>query len=136
MAPRADVAHVARDDTAWAAYWAVATPLFAPDFVFVADVALESPDMAGQTYRGSEGFRRSIETYTEPFESVIFDFERIVGSGDRFVSIHRVRARARHTGISFEEQAAYLWTFRDGRIVHIRNFRDVAEALKAAGLEE
>jgi ketosteroid isomerase-like protein len=124
------------DDTAWAASLAAVGPFFAPDFVFEADEQNTTPDMASQTYRGSEGFRRSIETLTEPYEAMFFDFERIVGSGDRFVSIYRVRTRARHTGISFDFQLAYIWSLRDGRIVHVQGgFRDLAEALKAAGLE-
>ena len=131
-----DWAHVVRDDTAWAEYLARVTPFFAPDVVIEADPENRSPDMAGQTYRGLEGFRRWSATYTEPFEAMIYDLERIVGSGDRFVSIHRVRARARQTGISFDYQVAYLWSFRDGRVVHVKGFGNPAKALKAVGLEE
>ena len=101
-----DWAHVVRDDTAWAEYLARVTPFFAPDVVIEADPENRSPDMAGQTYRGLEGFRRAGATYTEPFEAVIYDFERLVGSGDRLVSIYRMRARARHSGISFDFQLA------------------------------
>jgi ketosteroid isomerase-like protein len=130
-----DVAQLVRDDAAWAEFSAAFTPLFAPDFVFEDDRNL-LPDMADQTFRGLEGFRRAAETLAEPFEVMIFDLERIVGSGDRFVSIYRVRARARHSGISFDFQLAYIWSLRDGRIVHVQGgFRDLAEARKAAGLE-
>jgi len=31
---------------------------------------------------------------------------------------------------------AYVWTFRDGKVIHFRSFRNPEEALKAAGLEE
>jgi ketosteroid isomerase-like protein len=131
-----DMAHVVRDDTAWAAFSAAITPFLAPDSVFEADDKNVSLDMAGQTYRGLEGFRRAITTFTEPAETMIYDLERIVGSGDRCASIYRVRARARHTGISFDFQMPYIWSLRDGRIVHVQaGFRDPAEALKVAGLE-
>jgi ketosteroid isomerase-like protein len=137
-----DMTHLVRDDTAWAAYSAALTPLVAPDVVFdpwelrgIEESTL--PDMAGETYRGLEGFRRAIATLTEPFEAMIYEFERIVGSGDRFVSIHRVRAKYRHTGIRFDTQLAYIWSFRDGRIVHIQGaFRDPADAVKVVGLEQ
>jgi ketosteroid isomerase-like protein len=62
--------------------------------------------------------------------------ERIVGTGDRLVSIHRLRAAAKHTGIKFDEPIAYLWAFRKGRVVRLQGFRRPAEALEAAGLEE
>ena len=133
-----DMAHIVRSDTAWAAFSAVLSRFFAPDFVFEPSWPEEGPlpDLAGQAYRGLEGFRRAGATYTEPFEAVIYDFERLVGSGDRLVSIHRVRARARHSGISFDFQLAYILSVRDGMIVHVQGgFRDPSEALKAAGLE-
>jgi len=31
---------------------------------------------------------------------------------------------------------AYLWTFRDGKVIHFRSYRDPAEALEAMGLDE
>ena len=127
-----DVAHLARHDTAWAAYSEALIELVAPDFVYE-DKAM--PDHAGETYRGMEGLRRALATYAEPFEAMVYDLERIVGSGDHVVSIHRVRAKTRETAISFDVQAAYIWSFRDRRIVHIQGFLDPNEALKAAGLE-
>ena len=94
------------------------------------------PDHLGETYRGWDGYRRAVATLTEPFKEMIFDLERVVGSGDRVVSIYRVRATARHTGIRFDLQAAYVLSFRGGRVAHIRAFLDPDKALKAAGLED
>jgi ketosteroid isomerase-like protein len=51
------------------------------------------------------------------------------------VSIHRVRGRARYSGIEDEGPAAYVWTFRNGKVVHFRSYRDPDEALEAAGLQ-
>ena len=62
--------------------------------------------------------------------------ERIVGTGDRLVSIHRAEMKARHTGIDFETPLAYVWTFREGKVIHFKSYLDPAEALEAAGLEE
>ena len=53
----------------------------------------------------------------------------IAGTGDRLVSIHRARARARYTGIDEEGPLAYVWTFRDGKVIHFRSYRDPDEAL-------
>ena len=94
------------------------------------------PDHVGETYRGHEGVARATERWAEAYEELTIDLDRIVGAGDRLVSIHRVRGRARHTGIEGEGPVAYLWTFRDGKVIHFRSYRDPDEALAAAGLRE
>jgi ketosteroid isomerase-like protein len=94
------------------------------------------PDHVGEAYRGHEGIVRAAERWIEPFEWLVIELEQIVDAGDRLVSIHRGRSKARHTGIEFEEPVAYLWTLRDGKVVHFRSFRDPDEALEAAGLPE
>ena len=94
------------------------------------------PDHAQETYYGIEGVVRATERWTEPFEELTVELERIVGSGDCLVSIHSLRARARHTGIEFDEPLAILWRFRDGRVIYFRSFREPGEALEAAGLSE
>jgi ketosteroid isomerase-like protein len=94
------------------------------------------PDHVGETYRGHEGIARATERWLEPYEEVTIKLELIVGEGDRLVSIHRARSRARHTGIEFEMPLAYFWTFRDGKVIHLRSYLDPAEALEAAGLPE
>jgi ketosteroid isomerase-like protein len=96
----------------------------------------QMPDHAGETYRGHEGVLRAMETWSEPFEEMTNELQRILGSGDLLVSIHRLRATARYTGIRFEEPSAYVWVFRDGKVIHVTGFRDPDEALTAAGLEE
>jgi ketosteroid isomerase-like protein len=94
------------------------------------------PDHVGETYRGHEGVARATERWLEPYERLTIELEQIVGADDRLVSIHRVRGRARYTGIEAEGPVAYLWTFRDGKVIHFRSYRDPDEALEAAGLQE
>jgi ketosteroid isomerase-like protein len=53
------------------------------------------------------------------------ELDRIVGAGDRLVSIHHVQD---------EGSLAYVWTFRDGKVIHFRSYREPSEALQAAGL--
>jgi ketosteroid isomerase-like protein len=94
------------------------------------------PDHIGETYRGHAGVARATERWIEPYESLTIELERIVGTGDRLVSIHHARATARHTGIEFEGPLAYRYTFRDGKVIHFRSYRDPHQALEAAGLRE
>jgi ketosteroid isomerase-like protein len=106
---------------------------FDPDVIYE-DANL--PDHAGETYYGHAGVLRAAERWIEPFEWLQIEFEQIIDGGDRLVSIHRWRAKAAQSGIEFETPLAYVWTFRDGKIIHFRSFLDVTQALKAVGLAE
>ena len=108
-------------------------------FLLDPDVVYEDenlPDHVGEAYRGHDGVARATRRWVEPNEWLRVELEQIIGEGDRFVSIHLVRAKGRHTGIEFEGPVAYAWTFRDGKVVHFKSFRDKGAALKAAGLSE
>jgi ketosteroid isomerase-like protein len=93
------------------------------------DTAL--PGHSGETFHGRKGVIRATERWLEHYE-----LEQIVDAGDRLVSVQRVRAKTRHTGTEFDGLLAYLWTFRDGKIVHFRSFRDPEQAMEAAGLRQ
>jgi ketosteroid isomerase-like protein len=95
----------------------------------------ELPDHVGEVFHGLEGVLEAMESWSEPYEEMTNELQRIVGSGDCLVAIHRFRARARHTGLEFDQPSAYVYTFRDGRIIRIQGFWDPEEALAAAGLE-
>jgi ketosteroid isomerase-like protein len=109
-------------------------PLLDPEVTFE-DTFM--PDLVGETFHGLEGVVRAMAHLVEPYED---DFRaelmQIVGAGDRLVSIHRFRRTARHTGIELDIPVAYLWTFRDGRVIHFQSYLDPEEALEAAGLRE
>jgi ketosteroid isomerase-like protein len=121
------------------AFWEAWTPgEELPMSIFDPGVAYEDstlPDHVGETYRGHAGLTRAAERWLDPYESLKIELERIVGSGDRLVSIHHARAKARYSGIEDDGPLAYLWIFRDGKVIHLRSYRDPAEALAAAGLE-
>jgi ketosteroid isomerase-like protein len=107
--------------------------------LFDPDVAYEDtvlPDHVGEVYRGIEGVARATETWIEPFESIEMELERIIGGGDRFVSVHRFKAKAGHTGMEFDDTVAYVWTFKDGKIVHFKSYWETADALQDAGLAQ
>src|SRR5438105_3058689 len=93
------------------------------------------PDHIGDAYRGPEGVIRAAERWTEPFESLAVELDRIIEVGDELVSFHRWRARFRHTGIEVNEALAYRWRFRDGKVIYFRSLSP-EEADEAARLEE
>jgi ketosteroid isomerase-like protein len=69
---------------------------------------------------------RSYEVMPESFEQA--------GEGEVLVMVRR-RARTRGTDSPADRLAAQLWTLRDGRVLRIRSFSDVAEARRVAGLD-
>jgi ketosteroid isomerase-like protein len=117
---------------AWDTHGEPDLSLLDPEVVFEDDIL---PDHAGESYRGHEGVIRSIRTWVGAYEELTIELEQIVGSGDRLISIHRVRGKGRHTGIEDAERYAYLWTW-DGKVIHFRTYRNPAEALEAVGLRE
>jgi len=104
-----------------------------PDVVYE-DTTL--PDHAGEAYRGHEGIDRAAKRWVESSEWLLVELEQIVEADDCLVSIHRTRSKARHSGIEFEAPVAYVWTFRDGKVIHFRSFLDPEEAIEAAGLQK
>ena len=103
--------------------------------LFDPEVAYEDtvlPDHVGEVYRGHEGMARAWTRWVEGSERLLVELEQIVEVGDRIVSIHRIQSKARHTGIEFDARLAYLWTFRDGRIIHFRSYLDPQQAIEAA----
>jgi ketosteroid isomerase-like protein len=87
-------------------FWETWNTSEAPDMSLLdPDVTYEDtvlPDHIGETYRGPEGVARAVARWFEPFAKITISLERIVGDGDRLVSVHRWRAKAKHTGIEFE----------------------------------
>jgi ketosteroid isomerase-like protein len=107
--------------------------LLDPDVVFEDNVL---PDHAGENYRGHEGVVRAARTWLEAYEESTVELERIAGSGNRLISIHRFRGKGRQSGIEDVGRYAYLWTFRNAKVIHFVSFRDPADALAAVGLRE
>jgi hypothetical protein len=69
------------------------------------------PDHIGETYRGHEGIARATMRWIEPYETITIETERA-------------------------GPLAYVWTFRDGKVVHLKSFAEPEDALEAAGLSE
>ncbi len=91
------------------------------------------PDHVGEIYRGYEGVARATRRWKEPFEELESELQEIRAVGERLISIHAVRAKAVQSGIEFTGPVAYVWTFREGKVIHFQSFRDVDEAVTAAG---
>lgn len=92
------------------------------------------PDHVGETYRGHDGVRRATQRWNEGNEWMVVELLDVLGAGDRLVSCHRVRTKARYSEIEFDVSIYYAWTFAEGKVVHFVSFLDRDRALEAAGL--
>ena len=88
------------------------------------------------TYRGRAGVRRYFQSFDDAMDQVHFQAERFWGAAEAVVVDARVTARGKQTAIPVEQRAAQLWTIRGGRVIRIRAYASLSEALETVGLEE
>jgi ketosteroid isomerase-like protein len=80
-------------------------------------------------YFGPTGVTSWVNNWGQAFEGTEIDLKRLVDAGDRVVSLFRMRATGRRSGVSVS-------TFRDGKVTRIDYYNDQAQALEAVGLSE
>jgi dihydropteroate synthase len=88
------------------------------------------------TFRGHDGIRRVYASWLSAWEDSDSVTERVIGAGDRVVAFIRNRGRSRASGVELDERVALVYTLRDGKVVHMKNYRDRAEALREAGMTD
>ena len=94
------------------------------------------PDHVGETYIGHSGLQRAWARFAEPWTEFAVDLEWARGTGNQVVSCHRVRGKGRESGVEMQADYAYVWTFREGKVVRLKSYANPADALEAAGLSE
>jgi ketosteroid isomerase-like protein len=86
----------------------------------------ELPDSAA--HRGREGWRKWITDWQEAFEDYDLERLRLVELDEaRVLTIHRLRARGRMSGVQLERTDAQEWTFSDERLVRMDYYPDYRE---------
>ena len=100
--------------------------------------AVIPPELSAEpdTYRGHDGIRRYLESFTEAMEEIRFEAERISDLGSSVLVMLLLTARGRQTSIPVEQRSAGVWSVRDGKVVTIRAFASSADALAAVGLDQ
>jgi ketosteroid isomerase-like protein len=105
-----------------------------PDIVWRA--AEGAIDDVGEMH-GLAAVRRYVQEGFDTFDllSLVVEELRDVGD-DRVLAIQRLKGRAKLSGIEVELRYAGVNTLRDGKVVLVREYLRVEDALKAVGLEE
>jgi len=91
-----------------------------------------APDDVGEMH-GRAAMRRYIQEWVEMFDDITNVPEEILDPGDdRVLAVQHVTGRAKGSGIETELRYAVVYTLRDGKIVHAREYIDRQQAVEAA----
>jgi ketosteroid isomerase-like protein len=88
-------------------------------------------------YRGHAGARDLYRDLDEAFTEQEVDMSEVRDLGERgVIAIGHLRGRGRESGALTETAMAWLVDFKNGKVVRVREYLDLGEALEAAGLSE
>jgi len=88
----------------------------------------------GGVYRGHDGMREYAKDLQEAWDVFSAQVKDSVAIGEVVVLISQLRYRGKGSGIDTESPSGHMVKFRNGRIVHMRSFREPEAALEAVGL--
>jgi len=92
-------------------------------------------DLTG-VYRGKDAVLRFWQEWLAAWETLRFEYE-LIDAGDRVVMLFDLRMRGRSTGIEMPfGKIAWVYTLKNGLVIHQKLYMSQSEALKAVGLEE
>ena len=100
--------------------------------------ATEAPVLAlNRVHRGADSVRRFWQEWFAAWETLRVDYELVDAGEERVVMLMDLKLRGRSTGIEMPfGRFAWVGTFRDGLVVHLKLYMSQSEALEAAGLSE
>jgi ketosteroid isomerase-like protein len=83
----------------------------------------ELPDSA--VHHGREGWRQWTRDWEQAFDDYSLErLEQVEIDERRVLTVHRLRARGRSSGVQLERTDAQLWTFSDERLVRMDYYPD------------
>jgi ketosteroid isomerase-like protein len=108
-----------------------------PEDLIDPEVEVVSPltEVRGRPYRGYDDARQWLLDIDEQFERWEYEIDEMREVGDAVLALGRVHLTGRGSGISLDQEGAWLVDFAaDGRVNRLRVFTDRSAALEAAGL--
>jgi ketosteroid isomerase-like protein len=94
------------------------------------------PELSAEpdTYRGHDGMRRYWESFQDAMEEIRWQPEQLCDADNAVVVAMHVTAKGRRTAIPVEQRIAAVWTICDGKVIRVRAYASLPEALDAMGL--
>ena len=86
--------------------------------------------------RGIDGAMRIRRHWLDSWSDQEVELEGLVGDGDNVVVTAHITTRGRGSGVEVDTRLHFHFGLRDGKVVHIYEHLNRAEALEAAGLSE
>ena len=93
-------------------------------------------DLDATVHRGRDGVSQALIELSDDIADLRVEVKEYIDAGDHVITPVRVTGRGRTSGASFEEDEVHVLKLREGKVTEVREYRDLREALKAAGLEE
>jgi ketosteroid isomerase-like protein len=87
-------------------------------------------------YRGHDGVGALFRDALNAFREFEFRAAELTPAGDHVLVAVDERSVGRASGVVVDSRHYAVWTLHDGMVTRVRCFRDRADALKAAGLED
>jgi ketosteroid isomerase-like protein len=85
-------------------------------------------------YRGHAGFGRWLENWDAAWSDFSMEPEEFLDAGERVVSVFRMTATGRGSGVEVERQDAIVWSVRDGKVVRLDYYNNREQALGTVDL--
>ncbi len=130
--PGLDMAHLFRDDAAFAAMINLVAPKLQPDF----EVVGIEPTRGETIYRGLDGYRAGWLDWLAPWATYRAEIVDAKDLGDRVLLLVRDFGHRNGSSRDVVQDAGSVWTLREGKIARAGFYANRTEALKAVGLEE
>ena len=85
-------------------------------------------------YRGYAGFGRWLENWDAAWADFSMEPEEFLDAGERVVSVFRMTATGRGSGVEVERHDAIVWSVRDGKVVRLDYYNNREQALGTVDL--
>ena len=93
----------------------------------------EFPD--GQVYRGHDGVWEAFRIWLGTWEDYRQERDEPIDAGDEVIVPTREYGRGKGSGVPLKRATFGVWTVREGKVVRIRFYPTMADALEAVGLQ-
>jgi ketosteroid isomerase-like protein len=85
-------------------------------------------------YRGPQGWREFVGWLFDEFDDARVEIRELIETDDQVLAAACLRGRGKQSGAEASWDMFFLWTIRQGRVVHGQGFMGREDALEAARL--
>jgi ketosteroid isomerase-like protein len=80
--------------------------------------------------------RRYWDSFRDVMDEIRIQPERLYDAGESVVVAMHITAKGRRTAIAVEQRTTGVWTVCDGKVIGVRAYGSLSEALQAMGVTE